>query len=64
MRTHVHGDDTAEAFAKDLLKIGNGRLPLDPSSKLHVLPCGIAVNDIDDLTESVFPNLEDNLASH
>ena len=64
MRTHVHGDDTAEAFAKDLLKIGNGRLPLDSSSKLHVLPCGIAVKDIDELTESVFPNLEENLASH
>ncbi len=64
MRAHVHGDETAAEFAKELLLIGNGELPINASTRLHTLPCGRPVKDIDDLIESVFPNTLKNLTDH
>ncbi len=60
MRTLLSGDKEAGQFAKKLLEIGDGDLPLNQTFKLHQLPCGNMAVNVDELKESVFPNLKSN----
>ena len=51
MRVHLFGDNSAEEFAKKLLSIGNGQLFWNGELKMHQVPCGEFVPNIDALIE-------------
>ncbi|KAK4304058.1 hypothetical protein Pmani_023972 [Petrolisthes manimaculis] len=60
MRVHLFGDQTAGQFAKHLLNIGNGCIPLSQDLQLHQLPCGQMIQTENDLKANVFPDLATN----
>ncbi|KAK4320913.1 hypothetical protein Pmani_008285 [Petrolisthes manimaculis] len=60
MRVHLFGDQTADQFAKHLLNIGNGCIPLSQDLQLHQLPCGQMIQTENDLKANVFPDLATN----
>ena len=58
MRAATLGDATASEFTDALLRIGEGRLPIDPIDGLaNVAPFSTVVGSIDELTEKVCPHL-------
>ncbi|GFR07671.1 ATP-dependent DNA helicase [Trichonephila clavata] len=54
------GDLSAEQFANELLQIGDGKVPEDPSTGLIIMPCGQIVNSPDELLSKVYPNIRQN----
>ena len=60
MRVHLLGDQSAGVFSNQLLSIGNGQIPYNPTLELHELPCGKMVASVNDLKSQVFPNLLEN----
>lgn len=60
MRAKICGDQTAQQFSEELLRIGNGQLKLNTSLQLHELPCGQMVQSTEELKKCVFPNINTN----
>ncbi|GBP49807.1 hypothetical protein EVAR_83756_1 [Eumeta japonica] len=63
MRVALLNDPSAEDFCKQLLTIGNGRVPVDKSSGLISFPSNFCnfVSSKNELIENVFPNM---IANH
>lgn len=64
MRVHLQNDSSARDFSKQLLDIGNGKMPVDGG--LITLPqnfCHI-IDSKEDLIANVFPNIERNYKNH
>ena len=58
MRVELMGnDEAAKNFARDLLKLGDGRLPID-SDGLITLPFGQMVSTREELKEKIFQNFQ------
>ena len=60
MRVHMHNDIDAAAHANLLLSIGNGQIPVNPHNGLIRIPCGKLVYTLQQLLDSVFPELSQN----
>ena len=66
MRVHLQGDVSAERFSQQLLKIGDGKIPADPTTGLIKLPenfCKV-VDSIEILKTYVFSNLQIHFNDH
>lgn len=66
MRIQMSNDASAERFSKQLLDIGNGKMPIDEATKCITFPadfCEIAVTK-DQLISKVFPDIEQNYKNH
>jgi hypothetical protein len=66
MRVHLQGDVSAGDFAEQLLTIGNGKAPVDPTSGLISISnnfCNV-VESIEMLKSSVFPHIKINFKDH
>ncbi|GFY80137.1 ATP-dependent DNA helicase [Trichonephila inaurata madagascariensis] len=63
---HLLREDSAQAFAKQLLGMDDGKLPFDPSTQEIYLPQDLCQlqSSIDDLENIVFPNITSNLRNH
>ncbi|XP_036361064.1 uncharacterized protein LOC118764397 [Octopus sinensis] len=59
MRVHLRGDVESEAFAKQLLDLGDGFLPLVDDEHIR-LPFGNFVPNVEDLIRAVLPDVETN----
>ncbi|XP_013786861.1 uncharacterized protein LOC106470836 [Limulus polyphemus] len=62
MRVHLTGNSEPGELAKLLLKIGAGKIPIEPHSSNIVIPsmCGKLFSNVDELAEVVFPSLGEN----
>ena len=60
MRATLLGDDCSEEFAKNLLKLGEGRVPLDKNNCLDTSLISTSVSSVDELIAKVFPNFQDH----
>ncbi|XP_054091709.1 ATP-dependent DNA helicase PIF1-like [Zeugodacus cucurbitae] len=66
MRVLLQNDKTAEVFSKELLRIGNGQVPIDPCSGLISIPttiCQFTSNKYV-LISSVYPNIAQNYGNY
>jgi len=66
MRVHLLGDVSAQIFAKQLLDMGDGKLPVVPETQEISFPlhfCQLQ-SSIEDLEKKVFPNLTNNFRNH
>ena len=66
MRVHLQGDVSAGRFAQQLLTLGDGKLPIDPTNGLINIPnnfCNL-VESIEVLKNSVFPNIQRHFNDH
>ncbi|GFR59159.1 ATP-dependent DNA helicase PIF1 [Elysia marginata] len=62
MRVHLHNDSNADAFAKLLLAVGDGKTAVvRQPNMIHILELGNEVNLIDELIQQVFPHFRDNV---
>jgi ATP-dependent DNA helicase PIF1 len=61
MRVHLTGDENAAQFAKQLLQLGNGKLPL--KNDQVSLPFGNQVNTPQSIVEQVFPCLQERFTN-
>lgn len=66
MRVLLQHDRTAEVFSKELLRIGNGQVPIDPCSGLISIPTAICqfASSKDELISSVYPNIAQNYGNY
>ena len=66
MRVFLQQDTTAEVFSKKLLRIGNGRIPVDTSSGLISIPPAICqfTSTKDELNTNVYPNISQNYRNY
>ncbi|XP_055589718.1 ATP-dependent DNA helicase pif1-like [Uranotaenia lowii] len=66
MRVALQNDSSAEIFAKQLLTIGNGEVPVDVSTGLISFPQGFwfFVSTKEELIANVFPNIVQNHVNH
>ncbi|XP_029652892.1 ATP-dependent DNA helicase PIF1-like [Octopus sinensis] len=64
MRAQLFGDQTSANFANDILKLGDGKVPLDADGELDVHPFATPVSSLAELTDKVFPHLKDNYLNH
>ncbi|XP_066453866.1 uncharacterized protein [Eleutherodactylus coqui] len=66
MRVQLQNDASAERFAKQLLDIGNGKMPIDRSTQCITLPTnfGKMTSTKDELIQKVFPNIARNYKNH
>lgn len=62
MRVHLLQDDSAQKFAKQLLNIGDGKIPADPTTNEISFPLNFCQmqSSIQDVEQKVFPNLSRN----
>lgn len=62
MRVFLQQDRTAELFSKELLRIGNGQIPVDLSTGLISIPSTICqfTSTINELITNVYPNMSEN----
>ena len=62
MRVHLQGDANAGLFAGQLLTLGNGQVPVNPSTELITFPNGFCniVDSMEVLKNSVFLNIQDH----
>jgi ATP-dependent DNA helicase PIF1 len=66
MRVHLQGDMAVGHFAQQLLNLGDGKVPVDPTSGLISIPdnfCNIA-ESIEALKTYVFPNIRCHFNNH
>lgn len=66
MRVQIQNNPTAEEFSKQLLEIGDGKMPINPITQNIKLPqnfCNI-VSTQNELIQKVFPNIEVNYSHH
>ncbi|XP_055312023.1 uncharacterized protein LOC129574268 [Sitodiplosis mosellana] len=66
MRVELQNDPSATRFAKQLLDIGNGNIPIDASTKCIPFPpnfCNL-ITSKEDLIQCVFPNIIQNYKEH
>lgn len=66
MRVNLLNDDSAKTFAKQLLDMGDGKLPVNPKSQEISFPqnfCQLQ-SSIEDLDNKVFPNIASNFKNH
>jgi ATP-dependent DNA helicase PIF1 len=68
MRFHLLGDTTAHNSANQLLKLGNGEFPRDPTSNMISFPpdfCRV-VSSVQEIVEntSIFPDIVNNYNNH
>ena len=66
MRVRVLGDVTSHDFARDLLKIGEGQIPVDAESSTIEIPacCGTVVESATALIDKTFPDVIKNYTDH
>lgn len=66
MRVFLQQDRTAEVFSKELLRIGNGQIPVDTSSGLISIPPAICqfTSTKDELITNVYPNIGQNYRNY
>ena len=66
MCVQLHNDQSAEVFSRQLLDIGNGKLPVDETSRLISLPDDVCnlITSIRELIEKVFPNIQLDYRNH
>jgi hypothetical protein len=66
MRVHLVGDTTAQTFANQLLTLGNGEIPTDPTTDTITFPPGFcqAVSSVQKVVENVFPEIVNNYKNH
>ncbi|EYB87952.1 hypothetical protein Y032_0254g286 [Ancylostoma ceylanicum] len=66
MRVHLRGDDNAQSFAEQLLRLGDGKIPVDPETDLISFPsnfCNV-VASLEELVNNVFPDIRENFTNH
>ncbi|KIH57822.1 hypothetical protein ANCDUO_11985, partial [Ancylostoma duodenale] len=66
MRVHLQGDLSAQSFAQQLLRLGDGEFPVDPDTDLISFPsdfCHIA-DSPEELIVMVFPDISNNFRNH
>ena len=66
MRVHLQGDVSAGSFAAQLLRLGDGKAPVDPTNGLISIPnnfCNV-VESIEVRKNSVFPNIRSHFNDH
>ncbi|KIH47495.1 hypothetical protein ANCDUO_22441 [Ancylostoma duodenale] len=62
MRVHLCGDECAQNFAEQLLRLGDGKFPVEHDTDLISFPsnfCNV-VASLDELVETVFSNIREN----
>lgn len=66
MRVHLQHDASAATFSKQLLDIGNGKVPLDAETKCISFPANfcVMVPSIEELIQKVFPQIATNHKNH
>uniref|UniRef100_A0A0L8FGD5 ATP-dependent DNA helicase n=2 Tax=Octopus bimaculoides TaxID=37653 RepID=A0A0L8FGD5_OCTBM len=64
MRARLLGDQMSANFASDILKLGNGKVPLDADGELDVHPFVTPISPLAELSDKVFPRLKDNYLNH
>lgn len=66
MRVHLLHDASAEKFSKQLLEVGDGKIPMDPETGYISFPpdfCQI-MGSVKDLIKKVFPFISTNFVNH
>ncbi|RCN45090.1 hypothetical protein ANCCAN_08900 [Ancylostoma caninum] len=66
MRVHLQGDLSAQSFAQQLLRLGEGEFPVDPETDLISFPsdfCNIT-DSPEELIVKVFPDISTNFRNH
>ncbi|KIH67553.1 hypothetical protein ANCDUO_02114 [Ancylostoma duodenale] len=66
MRVHLRGDDCAQVFAEQLLRLGDGKFPVDPDTDLISFPpdfCNTVASP-EELVNKVFSDICENFRSH
>lgn len=66
MRVHFQPDASSARFAEQLLQLGDGKMPIDPSSKCITLPsdfCDVT-QTVPALIDKVFPSISINYVNH
>ncbi|CAB3234431.1 unnamed protein product [Arctia plantaginis] len=66
MRVQLQNDQSAAQFSKQLLAVGNGKVPVDATSGLITLTndfCRFVDSKLD-LIENVFPNISENYQNY
>lgn len=66
MRVHLQRDRSAKTFAKQLLDIGDGKVPTDPITNEIAFPTHFcnSSSSIDDVISKVYPEIETNHKNH
>jgi ATP-dependent DNA helicase PIF1 len=66
MRVHLVGDTTAQTFANQLMKLGNGEFPTDPTTNTITFPPDFcqAVSSVQEIVENIFPEIVNNYNNH
>jgi hypothetical protein len=65
-RVHLLQDDSAQTFAKQLIDMGDGKIPVDPESSEISFPpnfCQLQ-SSIVDVEQKVFPDISRNFKNH
>ena len=60
MRAQLFGDASSSQFAKDLLTIGDGKVPLDQNGELPISRICTIVNSEIELMNRVYPNIPEH----
>ncbi|EPB66767.1 hypothetical protein ANCCEY_14141 [Ancylostoma ceylanicum] len=66
MRVHLQGDLSAQSFAQQLLRLGDGKFPVDPNTDLISFPpdfCNM-MDSPEELIVKVFPDIGSNFTNH
>lgn len=66
MRVHLLQDASAQTFAKQLLDMGDGKIPIDPATLEISFPSNFCQmqSSIQDVEKMVFPNISRNYKNH
>jgi hypothetical protein len=69
MRVHILGDVSAQSFAKQLLDMGEGKLPFLPGTQEVSFPlifCQLqsSIEDLENNIANIFPNIANNFKNH
>ncbi|KIH51320.1 hypothetical protein ANCDUO_18595 [Ancylostoma duodenale] len=66
VRVHLQGDLSAQTFAQQLLRLGDGKFPIDPDTDTISFPedfCNAAIS-VEELIDNVFPDIGNNFKNH